>query len=646
MTTIRLPALKSKDTAAVSKPSSPSSFASHASHLKFLSSLTFLSLILVFSVDAARIVDRIEYREAPGTKVVLKSVFETVPASGFAPILVEIVNSTDRDRQWRIHSSSQDPFGNLILESSFRLPCKASSSAVHSILVPIAASDEGYGQSIRFTISEPSLGRQSASFQTSSNNQWPSIAISENLSDAHLKAFTDEVDRVLRARGGTPHFGHTFTPSELFSDWRALSGFDALMITVAEWENLPPPPKKAILEWNRLGGNILLYPTSSPNDSQPVRLDDNTKLVPGQQLYRSLGKVQLHKNEALDVEEIIGAFRKYVPKTHHFDTDYRAGWGVLYDFGTRSFNSWIVFLVLVAFGIAVGPVNFWILAKPGQRHRLFVTTPLLSIGASILLGLIILISDGIGGKGLRFVAINLEPTSGERRAYITQEQLARTGLLIRTGFEVEDNTMLTPLRLEATRWSHFDTNRSRSNELEIHGRQMAGEWFRSRSESAHLVQAARPTRARIELLSKGSDNDKPPKLFSSLGFDADELYYVDDDGEFWRSASPVKTGRPVILEACTRSDADKWWSEESSHASRNLADRLQLILDRGKNTFLVSTKDSRANPIDAGDFVRWSNSRILVFGSPLSVDEPPSPEPGVTPASTARTSLELPDPAS
>ncbi|MEM8953084.1 MAG: hypothetical protein AAGD22_02935 [Verrucomicrobiota bacterium] len=513
-------------------------------------------------------------------------------------------------------------------------------------MVPIAADGEGYGQNVRFNIAEPSLGQRSANLQSSSTRQWPSIAISEKLAGPFLKDLTDEMDRLGRFRGGNAHFAHTFNPSELPSDWRALSGLDAMMISVDEWQNLSAPPKKAILEWNRLGGVIHFYPSSQSNGSQSLQLDDTTSLLPGEHKYRSLGKVQLHKSKTLGAKATIRTFQKYTPKTQQFDTDYRSNWGVLQEFGTRSFNSWVVLIVLAAFGIAVGPVNFWILAKPDQRHRLFITTPLLSITASVILGLIILIGDGIGGKGLRFVAINLEPAAGERRAYITQEQVARTGLLLRTAFEMEDHAMLTPLRLQATRWSHYDTDHSRSNKLAIQNQHMTGHWFRSRSESAHLVQAARPTRGRIELVNQDKEDGKPPRLFSSLGFDADQLYYVDSDGEFWRSVSTVKTGHPVDLEACARSDAKTWWSSQSTHASRNLARRLQLVLDEGRNTFLLSTKDDRANPIDAGDFIRWSNSKILVFGSPLSVNEAVPQEDEAGPASTIQTPINHPNSAS
>jgi hypothetical protein len=118
--------------------------------------------------------------------------------------------------------------------------------------------------------------------------------------------------------------------------------------------------------------------------------------------------------------------------------------------GTRSFASWQVLVFLVIFGVLVGPVNLFVLAPAGKRHKLFITTPLLSIGASIVMVGLILIQDGTGGTGRRFIAINLQPD--EAAAYVTQEQISRTGVLFGTGFEMKQPVLIEPVALPDTPW--------------------------------------------------------------------------------------------------------------------------------------------------------------------------------------------------
>ena len=48
-------------------------------------------------------------------------------------------------------------------------------------------------------------------------------------------------------------------------------------------------------------------------------------------------------------------------------------------------GTWQIAAILIAFGIIVGPVNLFVIARQGRRHRLFWTTPLISLIASLLL---------------------------------------------------------------------------------------------------------------------------------------------------------------------------------------------------------------------------------------------------------------------
>jgi amino acid transporter len=101
----------------------------------------------------------------------------------------------------------------------------------------------------------------------------------------------------------------------------------------------------------------------------------------------------------------------------------------------------IVFIT--AFAAIVGPLNLYWLAGGARRHRLFWTTPLISLAASLLLVVVILLQDGFGGVGKRVLLTYILP--GEKKAVVLQEQVTRTGVLLGREFDVQEDVFLTPL---------------------------------------------------------------------------------------------------------------------------------------------------------------------------------------------------------
>ncbi|NIP92090.1 MAG: hypothetical protein GWO24_00865, partial [Akkermansiaceae bacterium] len=84
------------------------------------------------------------------------------------------------------------------------------------------------------------------------------------------------------------------------------------------------------------------------------------------------------------------------------------------------------------------------------RHRLFITTPLISLGASLLLVVLILFQDGFGGSGQRVTLMEIGP---ENTAYLSQEQIARTGVLLKTGFTTTEHGYFSPVMIKDSRWA-------------------------------------------------------------------------------------------------------------------------------------------------------------------------------------------------
>ncbi|MCX6951392.1 MAG: hypothetical protein NTV51_04290 [Verrucomicrobia bacterium] len=218
--------------------------------------------------------------------------------------------------------------------------------------------------------------------------------------------------------------------------------------------------------------------------------------------------------------------------------DWRA-WAVAEKEGS---STWLT-IFLVLFAVVIGPVNLYVFAPAAKRHRLFITTPLISLAAAIVLGLTIVGQDGTGGDGLRRALVVLVP--GDNQAAVFQEQAAATGFLASQSFALAGDTQLTLLPLEdpaIARMGGFNT----APDLTRDDARASGGWFRSRGRQAHLVQRLVPTRGRVERVGTGPGG--APIVQSSLGGVLRDFVCVDDKGERW-SIRELAPGRRVTLEA-------------------------------------------------------------------------------------------------
>jgi hypothetical protein len=290
-------------------------------------------------------------------------------------------------------------------------------------------------------------------------------------------------------------------------------------------------------------------------------------------------------------------------------------WELLNALGERNFASWQVVAFLVVFGILVGPVNLFVLAPSGRRHRLFITTPLLSVGASVLMVGIILTQDGTGGMGARLIAIDIQPE--EAAAYVTQEQVSRTGVLLGGGFEVKQPALIEPLALPDTPWVKLKSNNnSQPAQLSQEGRLRGGNYFQSRAEQGQILRAVVSSRARLEMKT-GLAADAAPEVISALGFTIDDLFYVNANGGVWRAKGTLATGQQVKL---TKSDSSTLRSIledpiklSGGHTRSRLMGMINGTLPR--STFFAIAKAAPGFAIDTLPSIRWQQDRVLVFGS-------------------------------
>jgi hypothetical protein len=601
--------------------------------------LGLMAAVMVTSAHAGKKLADVDLDAKTGTRIELHSVFDPMPPTGYAPIRVVGTNGTAKAAVWELgfDCSEQNYNTRNSYSSEFALEIAPGSTASRMLLVPLAAR---YGQTgswgnnrpMHINLDAGALGtRQFQSYDLRADF-FPAIAISKNLATTSLSALKDELEQRRKTAsgsrsGGSNVFGSEFEPGDLPEDWRGLSGFDVVMIANAEWLSLKAGARLAVMQWLRLGGRLHIYLSPGANAGAlgiPAEVLDGRKgLSLGQvtliswdgQRLNARETVGRHWDQSGHEEELVEAYASYasVPQTGGGGGE--AGWGLLRALGKRNFAAWQVLVFLVVFGILVGPVNLFILAPASRRHRLFVTTPLLSLGASVLMIGILLIQDGVGGHGRRFVAVNLEPD--DAAAYVTQEQASRTGLLLSSGFEMKHAALVEPLALPKLAWVKL-TNEMNSQSLQmgLNGAQYSGNIFQSRAEQGQLLQAVISARARLELkpAAAGASPGAAPEIVSALGFTADELFYADGEGKIWKSTAMAVTGQPMKLAPSDLPALQTWWKEACILAGIHTRDSLRRQAVMPRHAFFAKASKAPEFTLDTLKSIRWADDQVVIFG--------------------------------
>lgn len=562
--------------------------------------------------------------KSTGTNVKIRGVFEPAPPSGYAPVRVLAFNGTNRDSRWSFDFESvAHHYGKEHRHDSrftLDMPAGSSQSAVFLVPLSVAYGNDAlnYGGNHQWRGHVNGAGFATETFYEHENRvtAMPAIAISNTLADQSMAGLKKEVEaRHSSSRGhygNIETFGSQFDPADLPESWLGFSGFDFLLLTHTDWQKLKAPARRALLDWVRLGGRLHLYTTPGvaaaslglPAGAKQGRTEaslgevsvfswDGTKLAP-------LETVNRYWSESSRLEMLV---------EHHSAA---TRWPLLDLLGVRQFASWQVIAFLVVFGTLVGPVNLFVLAPSGRRHRLFLTTPLLSLGASVIMVALILVQDGTGGTGRRFVHLHLEP--GDAAAYVTQEQVCRTGVLLGAAFETAQPATIEPLALPDTQWVKLKkTQNTQAVQLTQNGRERSGNCFQSRAEQGHLLRAVVPTRARLELKA-GAEPGAAPEVVSALGFTVDWLCYKDDERQWWVLEQPLATGTSAVLKKAQTTEILKALGEAAKPAEESLRKQIEKPFLERTGWFYARASQAPGLTLDTLAAIRWQDDRILVSG--------------------------------
>lgn len=490
------------------------------------------------------------------TRVTAEALFSRPAAGGFLPVRVTVANKTGGDATLRFDTVANDSShyrgDNGRLDSSFTIRSEAGKTSSHDLLVPVVssvgASYYGSGANMRFNMSG-SLGRITGTLSGNYAIDQPAILMSEMLHTPNAS----KLDSALRSKSsshrGSTEFAGRFDPLRMPEDWRAYGGYDAMILTDDDWMKIAAPARHAILQWCRLGGRIEIRTLNASSTLESLAIGRSGSGGPA----HGFGRIDLRTvAPSLELDPLTMLDRYSDKNTtvlnQSLRNDYSSSWPLYDSFGRRGFNYAIFVVVLIAFGILVGPVNLFVFAKSGMRHKLFITTPLISLATSALLVLLILLKDGLGGAGSRAALVEVRPGSGENSAYVLQEQVSRTGVLVGGSFTLDESAIVHPVPIPQSPWARLTASSQDGGRYKAvfdGGKlKLSGDWFQSRSEQGQVIEAVVPTRGRIERRPPSGPGASAPVLVSTFDFELDEVIYTDPDGGHWL-ATGLKSGQPM-----------------------------------------------------------------------------------------------------
>jgi hypothetical protein len=392
-----------------------------------------------------------------------------------------------------------------------------------------------------------------------------------------------------------PYNLFVFDPGQPLGDWRIWSPFSRVVLRAGEYAALDAANRVALRNWVALGGVLYLAP-------------DDQGAAPGREHLGAgsivrLGGLQEGADDGLFTAPNLLNGTLAQPASNDL-SQHRTKLSANLP-RSQAAGDWLA-TFFVVFALVIAPVNLFAFAPGKRRHRLFFTVPALSFLAVALLGTVILVQDGFGGRGARRALVVLLP--GDNQAAIFQEQVSRAGMLLGSEFALPNDVLCTQLPIDAGALPSLVLQRS-------DGR-ATGDWFRSRAGQAQHLRRLVPTRARVEQVETAAGG--APIVQSSVGATLRNFLYADDAGRVWGAAT-VPPGTRVNLAPVTEATnafvaaAGEFGEMSSVHfAQLTRASALAGGLARGR--FIARSDDSDLAPLPTLASIRWEDSAVLVTG--------------------------------
>ena len=551
------------------------------------------------------------------------SPFSDLPPGGCVPYEVTIRNDRDSAGTWRVTfqaSATMSSTGATYYSQDVTVAPNA--TGVFDFGVPMPPVIEHGNPTLSIGIKGPGFKDSVDPFfgyiySTSSNSTMPFCLIGD---DVLGNAGTGPLESYYKGSSET-YYGSAIQASRIPTDWRALTGAARIVLRDSEWLSLNSAQRSAVSDYVAQGGRLAL-----------LTMENLDTRVPQLQLPTPDGKPGAYGFGKIDVQTVL-AFPPDISvlqgliehdgasPARQVDFDYST-WGLRDKVGSFTVHTGLILCFVLAFGALIGPVNLFVFARGKNRFRLFWTTPLISIVASVALIVGILFTDGLGGNGKQLIAVFSLP--GANRSAVIQEQIARTAVLFSNRWHNDQDFLISPVSdssmnnaASPSGYRSYSPRRNLAADSDTYlqiGHDYSGNWFRSRSVSGQYLQAMRPSRSSLTIMNAAAVNDgkEPPTVLSSFPGTLWHVFIIDNQGRVW-TCENLAPGRKQSCLVSTKGACSEFWTNTCSDAGGKLRPLLTGAANQSGFFYACGAPDPSESLSSSGE-IHWEPVSGIYLG--------------------------------
>lgn len=365
-------------------------------------------------------------------------------------------------------------------------------------------------------------------------------------------------------------FAEVVPPDSLPDSWIDFSGLDFVAISRDELADLQPAVRSAVLKWVHCGGNLIVYEAGeSSGDVETLDrlLAWNERPAGGSRWTKSGGRESPSPFATRPLMlGLICAFPDQLPDSPIDWSTFlsrvgepRFSWvrrhGVAPDFGTEEFYNFMNpkirgvpvygFMVLItAFAVLIGPVNYFYLRRKRLLWLLLVTVPATALVTSVLL---VGYSVAAHGFNIRSRIRSLTVLDPKTHSAVTVARLALfAGVAPARGMQFSPETAVYPVFPPTTAPGAFTVDWTENQSL-------TSGWLLSRTRTQFLTIRHAEQRARVDVKPR---QDGGLAIVNGLPWELEAVLVADASGRLLsaRNVLPNATELLTSLSEANRSD--------------------------------------------------------------------------------------------
>ena len=524
--------------------------------------LLFGCLALLGSTQPAIAGDVTALLERADVEVRARSAWPAKLNKGWAPLRLELRNRSSEPARVRLDANAPEWQLERVFERSFSL---APGESIETELLLPAGGQWQQGWNLRL---RSQRGDDWSSAEVLSGGCEPDylaiLAVSdEAVSASRIAEWGETTSRFQVNSGGYMPPGTTPRPDDAqialarYDDLpRAWNGYSSLDLVVLDARRELPPEKEleSLVAWVRAGGVALVAgprgrELAAERGSLAPWLEERFRVTGGAGDLQTcgLGAIAFHTSgqwfNDRDLRESVHrlASEKWdiAPRA---DSTSRARQTDLAIPGLGAIPHHIFALLLIAFGLLIGPVNFLWIARKGRPVLLLLTIPVIALATTLTLLVYGTLVQGLDVK----VASQSVAVLDERlhRAACVERRLIYAGLSPGEGLRPEASTALHFLRENAGLFGAAGRNLLRiEQDPDL---LLAGDYLPTRIAVQHVLQNERAARGRLEV----SRSPEGLVVRNGLGAPIASVLARDERGAWYASSSSIAEGATATLTPC------------------------------------------------------------------------------------------------